>query len=42
MIAADRTFVVLGELPGQAVILLPSLAELKRSTASRPDAQSDE
>jgi hypothetical protein len=30
VVTADRTFVPLGELLGQTVVLLPSLAELKR------------
>jgi hypothetical protein len=32
LVTADRSFVPLGELLGRAVILLPSLAELKRRT----------
>jgi hypothetical protein len=30
VVTADRTFVPLGELLGRTVVLLPSLAELKR------------
>jgi len=30
IVTADRTFVPLGELLGRKIILLPSLAELKR------------
>jgi hypothetical protein len=33
IVTADRTFAVPGELLGQAVVLLPSLVELKRQAS---------
>jgi hypothetical protein len=37
VVTADRTFLPLGELLGQATTLLPSLAELKRRDAQEGD-----
>jgi hypothetical protein len=36
IVTADRTFVALGELLGQPVVLLPSVAELKRQASVQP------
>jgi predicted nucleic acid-binding protein len=41
VVAADRTFVALGELLGQPLTLVPSLAELKRRAVSPPPTGGD-